>query len=61
MHFSHMRAKRLAHLRRGADKSLNFPILYLPACSTTKFFLGGLKKLEQRSHKFGELRGEYVE
>jgi hypothetical protein len=26
-----------------------------------EFFLGGLKKLEQRSHKRVELRGEYVE
>jgi hypothetical protein len=35
-------------LRKGADKSLAFPI-----CSTTKrmFFLEGLKKLKQRSHK----------
>jgi hypothetical protein len=44
-------------IRRGAGKSLAFPI-----CSTTKgFFLDGLKKLEQRSHKCVELRGEYVE
>jgi hypothetical protein len=26
-----------------------------------EFFLDGLKKLEQRSHKCVELRGEYVE
>jgi hypothetical protein len=44
-------------LRKGADKSLAFPI-----CSTTKkIFLDGLKKLEQRSHKCVELREEYVE
>jgi hypothetical protein len=38
------------NIRRGADKSLGFPILF-----------DGLKKLEQRSHKCVELRGEYVE
>jgi hypothetical protein len=47
----------ILHIRRGAGKSLAFPI-----CSTTKrIFLDGLKKLEQRSHKCVELRGEYVE
>jgi hypothetical protein len=31
-------------------------------CSTPKeLFLDGLKKLEQRSHKCVELRGDYVE
>jgi hypothetical protein len=49
-------------MRRGADKSLAFPISYFPIfCTTKKFFLDGLKKLEQRSHKCVELRGEYVE
>jgi hypothetical protein len=46
----------------GADKSLAFPISYFSICSTTKeIFLDVLKKLEQRSHKCVELRGEYVE
>jgi hypothetical protein len=31
------------------------------AAQPKEFFLGGLKKLEQRSHKCVELRGEYVE
>jgi hypothetical protein len=44
-------------LRRGADKSLAFPIFR----TTNNFFLDGLKKLEQRSHKYVELSGEYVE
>jgi hypothetical protein len=47
-------------LRRGADKSLAFPIFLLQHNQKT-FFLGGLKKLEQRSHKCVELREEYVE
>jgi hypothetical protein len=34
--------------------------LFLFAAQTKEFFLDGLKKLEQRSHKFVELRGEYV-
>jgi hypothetical protein len=46
--------------RRGADKSLAFPI-FLFAAQLKEFFSGGLKKLEQRSHKCVELRGEYVE
>jgi hypothetical protein len=45
---------------RGADKSLAFPI-FLFAAQPKEFFLDGLKKLEQRSHKCVELRGEYVE
>jgi hypothetical protein len=44
----------------GADKSLAFPI-FLFAAHSKEFFLDGLKKLEQRSHKCVELRGEYVE
>jgi hypothetical protein len=34
---------------------------FIFAAQTKEFFLDGLKKLEQRSHKGGELRGEYVE
>jgi hypothetical protein len=37
-----------------------FPI-FLLAEQPKEFFLDGLKKLEQRSHKCVELRGEYVE
>jgi hypothetical protein len=35
--------------------------LFLFAAKPKEFFLDGLKKLEQRSHKCVELRGEYVE
>jgi hypothetical protein len=35
--------------------------LFLFAAQPKKFLLDGLKKLEQRSHKCVELRGEYVE
>jgi hypothetical protein len=41
---------------RLSDKSLAFPI-FLFAEQPKEFFLGGLKKLEQRSHKCVELRG----
>jgi hypothetical protein len=37
-----------------------FPVS-LFAAQPKEFFLGGLKKLEQRSHKCVELRGVYVE
>jgi hypothetical protein len=37
-----------------------FPI-FLFAAQPKEFFLDELKKLEQRSHKYVELRGEYVE
>jgi hypothetical protein len=37
-----------------------FPI-FLFATQPKEFFLDGLKKLEQRSHKYVELRGKYVE
>jgi hypothetical protein len=47
-------------IRRGAEKSLAFPI-FLFAAQPKEFFLDGLKKLEQRSHKCVELRGDYVE
>jgi hypothetical protein len=43
-------------LRGGADKSLAFPI-FLFAAQPKEFFLYGLKKLEQRSHKCVELGG----
>jgi hypothetical protein len=47
---------------RGSDKSLAFPISYFLICNTTKrFFLDGLKKLEQRSRMCVEFKGEYVE
>jgi hypothetical protein len=48
------------NLRRGADKSLAFPI-FLFAAQPREFFLDGLKKLEQQRHKCVEIRGEYVE
>jgi hypothetical protein len=35
--------------------------LFLFAAQPKEFFLDGLKKLEQRSHKCVELRVEYVE
>jgi hypothetical protein len=35
--------------------------IFLFAAQTEEFFLDVLKKLEQRSHKCVELRGEYVE
>jgi hypothetical protein len=41
-------------IRRGADKSLAFPIFRF-AAQPKEFFLDGLKKLEQRSHKRVEL------
>jgi hypothetical protein len=34
---------------------------FLFAAQPKEFYLEGLKKLEQRSHKCAELRGEYVE
>jgi hypothetical protein len=34
---------------------------FLFAAQPKEFFLDGLKRLEQRSHKCVELRGEYVE
>jgi hypothetical protein len=48
------------NIHTGADKSLAFRI-FLFAAQPKEFFLEGLKKLEQRSHKCVELRGEYVE
>jgi hypothetical protein len=35
--------------------------LFLFAAQPKEFFLDGLKKLEQRSYKYMELRREYVE
>jgi hypothetical protein len=43
-------------LRQGANKSLAFPI-FLLAAQPKKFFLGGLKNLEQRSHNCVKLKG----
>jgi hypothetical protein len=43
-------------VRRGADKSLAFPI-FLYAAQPKEFFLDGLNKLEQRSRKCVELKG----
>jgi hypothetical protein len=37
-----------------------FPV-FLLAAQSIEFFFYGLKKLEQRSYKCVELRGEYVE
>jgi hypothetical protein len=45
----------IAVLRRGVDKSLAFPFLF--AAQPREIFLDGLKKLEQRSQKCVELRG----
>jgi hypothetical protein len=45
---------------RAADTFLAFPI-FLFAPQPKEFFLDALKKLEQRSHKCVELRGEYAE
>jgi hypothetical protein len=48
----------LSLLRRGADKSLPFPISYFPiATKPKKIFLDGLKKLEQRSQICGAPAG----
>jgi hypothetical protein len=47
----------LCHTYVGVLISLS---LFLFAAQPKEFFLDGLKKLEQRSHKC-ELRGEYVE
>jgi hypothetical protein len=44
-------------LCRSTEKSLAFPIIFLFAEQPKEFFLDGLKKLEQRSHKCVELRG----
>jgi hypothetical protein len=40
----------------GTDKSLAFPIFPL-AAQPKEFFLDGLKKVEQRSHKCVVLKG----
>jgi hypothetical protein len=48
-------------VRKGADKSSAFYFTYVwSAAQTQEFFLDELKKLEQRSHKYVELMGEYV-
>jgi hypothetical protein len=39
--------RRARHIRRGADKSLAFPISYFPICSTTKrIFPGWVKEVK---------------
>jgi hypothetical protein len=55
----HENLQGTGYILRGADKGLVFCI-FLFAVQPKEFFLDGLKKLEQRSHKFMELRGEYV-
>jgi hypothetical protein len=47
------------NIRKGANKSLNFPI-FLFASQAKEFFLNVLKKLEQRN-RVRSLDGEYVE
>jgi hypothetical protein len=59
-HLSYGAAITSVTIRRGADKSSAFPV-FLFATQPKEFFFDGLKKLEQRSHKCVELRGEYVE
>jgi hypothetical protein len=53
-----MKAGRIKCCVIGVLISL-WPFLF--AAQPEEFFLDGLKKLEQRSHKCVELRGEYVE
>jgi hypothetical protein len=43
-------------IRMDSDSSLAFPV-FLFAAQPKEFFLDGLKKLEQRSHKYVELGG----
>jgi hypothetical protein len=45
-------------IRMGPDKFLAFPI-WIFAAQPKEFFLDGLKKLEQQSHKCVELRGDF--
>jgi hypothetical protein len=44
-------------IRRSADKSLAVPVFQI-AEQPKEFFLDELEKLEQRSHKHVELKGE---
>jgi hypothetical protein len=46
--------------RKDTDKFLAF-LIFVFAAQPKEFFLDGLKKLEQRSHKCLELSGEHVE
>jgi hypothetical protein len=56
------RVKAKIFVRMGADKSwLLVFLIFLLAAQPKGFFFGGLKKLEQRSHKVCGARGEYVE
>jgi hypothetical protein len=48
-------AVAISELRTCADKILAFPI-FLFAAQSKEFFLDGLKKLQQISHKCVELR-----
>jgi hypothetical protein len=52
--------KRNLKLRRYVGVLISL-WLFLFAAQPKEFFFDGLKKLEQRSHKCMELRGEYVE
>jgi hypothetical protein len=54
----HSLLKLQTQIRRGAYKCLAFPISPTGGLqhNQKKFFLDGLKKLEQRSHKCVELR-----
>jgi hypothetical protein len=57
--FQYISAIYRLQVRRGADKSLACPI-FLFSAQPKEFFLDGLNKLEQRSHKCVELGVEYV-
>jgi hypothetical protein len=49
-----------AGIARGADKFSAFPV-FLFVAHSKEYFLDGLKKLKQQTHKSEELRMEYVE
>jgi hypothetical protein len=55
----------ISHERQGVHEKYVGMLIslwrFLFAAQPKEFFLDGLKKLEQRSHKCVELRGEYVE
>jgi hypothetical protein len=51
---------RRCDIRRGAGKSLAFPIFLFAPQPKDFIFLDGLKKFEQQSHRCVELRREYV-
>jgi hypothetical protein len=64
-YFENMNVNCVSNIFVGViDKSVGVLIslwLFLFAAQAKEFFLDGLKKLEQRSLKCVELRGEYVE